>query len=201
MTNHPRIVALNGSYRKGGTIDSAIDEILAAARASGALTEKIYLTDQRLQMCKNCRICTQEAGVRRGLCVLEDDMDAILDRIEAADVLVIGSPVNFATVTAVMKVFLERLVCYAYWPWGTAAPKTRNPRHAKRAVVIAASAAPALPARWSSNVVKLLKQAALLLGARKPEVLFIGLAAMQQQAPLTNKVRAHARRIGTHLVS
>lgn len=199
MTNQLRVVALNGSYRKGGTIDSVIEEILDAARLAGAITEKIDLTDQQLQMCKNCRICTQEAGVRRGLCILEDDMDAILDKLEAADSLVLGSPVNFATVTAVMKVFLERLVCYAYWPWGAAAPKPRNSRTAKRAVVISAAAAPAWPARWSSNVVKLLKQAAVLLGARKPEVLFIGLAAMQQQAKLSDPVRAKARRIGTRL--
>jgi multimeric flavodoxin WrbA len=54
-------------------------------------------------------------------------MGAILDEIAASDAVVLASPMNFWTVTALMKRFIERLVCFAYWPWGMGARK-----HARR---------------------------------------------------------------------
>jgi len=194
-----KVVAIVGSYRKGGTIDSAIDAILDGALEAGAEVEKIYLIDRQIKSCRNCRVCTQEAGLRRGVCVLQDDMDDILNRIDAADALVLGSPMNFYTVTAATKSFMERLVCYAYWPWGAGGPKFRNKQHSKQAVVVASSAAPAFVARLSSDIVGLLKRVAKLLGAKKPRVLFIGMAAMEEKQALPQKVRAKAKALGEAL--
>jgi multimeric flavodoxin WrbA len=107
-------------------------------------------------------------------------MGSILDEIERSDAILLASPMNFHTVTAVMKVFIERLVCFAYWPWGTAAPEIRNLPKEKCAVVVASSTAPSLLARVSSKMVKLLKEASCLLGAGTVDVLFIGLAAREK---------------------
>lgn len=51
---------------------------------------------------------------------------------------------NFGTITAVMKKFIERLVCFAYWPWGMNAPKIRLDNKTRFAVLVASSAAPSL---------------------------------------------------------
>ena len=75
-----QIVAVVGSYRKGGTIDSAVDAILEAAEAKGAETAKIYLREQRIEFCTNCRGCTQSAGPARGKCVQQDDLESVLSR-------------------------------------------------------------------------------------------------------------------------
>jgi multimeric flavodoxin WrbA len=137
-----RILAIVGTYRKGGTIDSAVEAILASARAAGAETEKICLIDRHIEFCTNCRTCTQEPGPQRGKCVLADDMQSIFDEIERADALVLASPMNCWTVTAVMKRFIERSLGYVYWPWGSLAPKPRNKQLTKRAVVVTSSASP-----------------------------------------------------------
>jgi multimeric flavodoxin WrbA len=63
-------------------------------------------------------------------------MATVLDQIEQSDGIMLGSPMNFWTVTALMKRFIERLVCYAYWPWGIVAPQTRKGPRDKRAVVV-----------------------------------------------------------------
>ena len=76
------ITAIVGSYRKGRTVDTVIDAILSAARETGAETSKVYLMDQHIQFCTNCRQCTQQEGPYRGACPLEDDMSAILDALE-----------------------------------------------------------------------------------------------------------------------
>jgi multimeric flavodoxin WrbA len=201
MTKSIKVVAIVGSYRKNGIIDTTVDEILAAAKEGGAETHKIYLIDKHVEFCTNCRTCTQQEGLERGRCVIDDDMESILDALQSADAIVLGSPMNFGTVTAVMKKFIERLVCFAYWPWGANAPKIRNDRKNKYAVVIASSAAPSLVARLSSKLVKLLKDAAGILGARTIGVLFVGLAAKNKKQDIGEKTKMKARRLGKKLVS
>ena len=199
MTAPAKIIALVGTYRKGGIVDSAVDEMLDAAREAGAEVEKIYLIDRDIEFCTNCRACTQQPGERRGRCVLNDGMEDLLDRIERADGLILASPMNFWSVTAVMKRFIERLVCYAYWPWGQGAPKTRSTRRDKRAVVVVSCAAPAFLARLRTRMSGLLKTAADLLGAKTVGVLFMGLSAMKEHQHLSGRNRKKARMLGTRL--
>lgn len=201
MDGRIRITALVGSYRKGGVIDRAVDEILAAAEEAGAETTRIFLRERQIEFCRNCRTCTQEEGELRGGCPLGDEMTAILDRIERSDALVLASPVNFGTVTAVMKRFIERLACYAWWPWGTAAPKLRNRPPRKRAVVVVSSAAPSVLIRLLSGTAGLLKRAAEVLGARTVGALHIGMAAGSPDQAISGRVMKKARRLGRELAS
>jgi multimeric flavodoxin WrbA len=194
-----KITAILGTYRKGGVIDAAVDEMLNAAREAGAETTKIYLIDRHIEFCTNCRTCTQQEGPRRGACPVVDDMSAILDEIERSDALVLASPMNFWTVTAIMKQFIERLVCFAYWPWGALGPKIRNARKDKRAVVVVSSAAPAFLARLMTRMVGLLKSSAGLLGAKTTGVLFIGFAAGDPKPALSGRIQKKARRLGKKL--
>ena len=108
---------------------------------------------------------------------------------------------NFWTVTAVMKRFIERLICYAYWPWGKMAPKIRKRRKTKRAVVVASSAAPSLLARLMTRMIGLMKDCSRLLGAKTVDVLFIGLAAGDPKADIGARARKRARRLGKKLAS
>jgi multimeric flavodoxin WrbA len=195
-----RVIALVGSYRKGGVADAAVDEVLAAAREEGAETAKIYLIDRHIEFCTNCRTCTQAPDVPRGKCPLQDGMAALLDDISAHDALIIASPMNFFTVTAVTKRFIERLVCFAYWPWGMGAPKTRKSHSNKRAVIIISLAAPSIMVLPFSHIAKIMKTAAVLLGAPKPKVLWIGLAAMKEKTALSKRIKKKARRLGQSLV-
>ncbi|MGA2092648.1 MAG: flavodoxin family protein [Sedimentisphaerales bacterium] len=110
------IVAVVGTYRKGGVIDTAVDQILKAAQDTGVQTSEIYLIDKHIEFCTNCRDCMQNPGPDRGVCRHHDDMVAILDQLESANALVIASPINFYNVTAVTRKFMERLIVYGYWP-------------------------------------------------------------------------------------
>ena len=93
-------------------------------------------------------------------------MRDVVEQIERSDAIMLASPMNFWTVTAVMKRFIERLVCFAYWPWGKHSPKLRNRRKTKLAVVVISSAVPAIMARLFTGTVGLLKGVAGLLGRR-----------------------------------
>jgi hypothetical protein len=199
MGGQVKVTAVVGSYRKGGMIDQAVDEMLQAARDEGAATTKVYLVDTRVEFCTNCRLCSQQEGAARGLCPIADQMGDVLDLLEASDSIILASPTNFATVTALMKRFIERLVCYAYWPWGMPAPKPRQRQMPRRAVLLISSAAPALLAQLGTSIGKLLKQAAGLLGARTVGTLYLGLAAREAQQVPSDRVRKKARELGRKL--
>jgi len=196
MPSSSTITAVLGTYRKGGVIDRAVDDILASARAAGATTEKVYLLDEHIEFCTNCRACTQEPGDKRGACPLDDSMSALLDKLERSDAIVLASPMNFWSVTAITKRFIERLICYAYWPWGKPSPSIRSKQKPRRAVSVASSAAPSLIARVMTRMVGLLKSCAGLLGAKTIGVLFVGLAAGDPQADIGNRARKRAHRLG-----
>lgn len=104
-------------------------------------------------------------------------------------------------VTAVMKRFIERLVGFAYWPWGMLSPKVRNRHYGKRAVIVVSSAAPGLLVRMQSQMIPLLKRAAGLLGAKTIGVIAIGLAAGKQKKEVSKGTLKKARLQGRKLVN
>jgi multimeric flavodoxin WrbA len=192
-----KILAIVGTYRKGGITDSAVEEILSTVRESGGETEKIYLIDKHIEYCLNCRKCTQDTGAYRGKCCQQDDMEEILQKIEKADGLVLASPVNFYNVTAVTRKFIERLVCFAYWPWGkSAAPKTRSKIQNKKAVYVTATAMPAIMQIFFTGGPRILKIVAKLLGAKKIIPLVIGLVAVNEKESLPEKYVIKAKKAG-----
>ncbi|WP_088242566.1 flavodoxin family protein [Calothrix rhizosoleniae] len=200
MDTGKKVVGIVGSYRKNGFIDSAIAQILASAESQGAETKKIYLQDQHIEFCTNCRTCLQEPGTERGKCVLEDDMDQVLQDIEIADSLVIGAPVNFGNVNALTRKLLERCVCYGYWSWDTPQPIMRNTTMRKKAVLVLSSAAPAWMTRWLTGALGALKDLAKMLGAKPIGVLWIGLVN-PKEVELSEKVKMQAKRLGQKLAT
>lgn len=197
-----RVVGLVGSYRKGGTIDCAVDAILEGARAQGAETSKIYLRDLHIEFCTNCRQCMQEPGPERGRCVQQDDLDPLLDQMEAADAIVLGAPVNCFNLNALFRRFMERLVGYGYWPWGTPMPKGRERAgaKAKKAALVTSAAMPAPFIPVATGAPRALKWTAKILGAKPEGVLWIGTAAQQPETELAPKVIVKAKKLGAKLV-
>jgi multimeric flavodoxin WrbA len=193
-----KVVAIIGSYRRGGTIDSAVQIVLEGARERGAETHALYLTEQHIEFCRNCRECMQTPGAQRGKCPQNDDLEPILQEIEAADAIVLGSPVNCYNVTAIFRRFMERLVGFGYWPWGQNAPRPRTKRRSRKAVLVASSAMPGFLIPWATGAARALRLTANLLGAKPVGRLWIGVAASEPH-PLPAHARERARRLGLKL--
>jgi putative NADPH-quinone reductase len=201
MTVGKKIIGIVGSYRKGRVIDSAVTEILKGAESEGAETVKIYLTEKQIEFCNNCRSCMQQPGKKRGICVYDDDMEEILQQLDEADGYVLGSPVNFGTVTAIMKQFMERLAVYGYWPWGKIAPpKFRNDKLNKRAVVVTSFTPPAWMGRLLlSGAPSVLKGMAKVLGAKVVAFLYFGMVGERPESGLDEKSLRKAFKAGEKL--
>jgi multimeric flavodoxin WrbA len=105
-----KIMAVNGSPRKTWNTATLLNEALKGAASQGAETELVHLYDLNLTGCISCFACKTKGGKSYGHCAVVDDLTPIFRRIEAADGLILGSPIYFGTVSGMMHSFMERLL-------------------------------------------------------------------------------------------
>ena len=188
-----RILVVNGAYRENGVTDQTVALVVEELAARGARVETVRLRERPIGFCRNCRECTQEPGEAPGKCVQADGMADLVARIEAADALVFASPTNFGSVTALFKRFTERLIVYAYWPWGMKAPRLRKAGAArKKAVLISSCAAPGILGRFVYSTGGQLRSTAKTVGAKVVATLFTGLVSGEPRPELPARVRRRA---------
>ena len=184
-----KILAINGSYRDDGITDQSVDTMVQALEATGADVETVQLREYPIKFCLNCRECTQQLGENPGRCVLDDGLNDLVTKIEQADGYILASPTNFGSVTASFKRLMERLIVYAYWPWGNHAPKFRKAKLVKKkALLITSSAAPGILGRLLYTTLKQLKMTAKVIGAKPVGTFYTGLAAEKSDQQLVQCV-------------
>jgi multimeric flavodoxin WrbA len=105
-----KVMAFNGSPRKKWNTATLIAKALQGAASQGAETELIHLYDLNYQGCISCFACKTIGGKSYGKCAVKDELTPILKKVEAADALILGSPIYFCTVSGEMRSFMERLL-------------------------------------------------------------------------------------------
>lgn len=100
-----KVLILSGSSRKGGNSDTLCDEFLRGAVESGNEAEKIRVAELTIGGCRGCYACKDT-----GVCVIRDDMAALLQKMIDADVLVLASPVYFYSISSQLKAVIDRTV-------------------------------------------------------------------------------------------
>ena len=101
-----KVLILSASPRKGGNSDLLCDQFLQGAKEAGHEAEKIFLRDKKINYCTGCGTCQSNGGK----CIQKDDMAEILDKMIAADVIVMATPVYFYTMNGQMKTLIDRTV-------------------------------------------------------------------------------------------
>ena len=196
-----KVLGIIGSYRENGVIASLVKKTLESAAKSGADTELIYLKDKQIEFCTNCRLCTQTNGKEPTECYIEDDMNSILKSCSEADALVIGAPVNFFAINAMTKKFMERLLPYVYWPWGTkTGPRPRTYKRTKKSILISSSAMPGFMGRVVTGSMRSLKIISRILGAKPISTIFAGFSAVNEFDKASKSALKAAAKAGKKLV-
>jgi len=101
-----KVVAVNGSPRKKGNIDTMIEEAAKVLRKKGVKVETVSLAGKEIRPCNACERCYSKAWD----CPLKDDAKEVLKKMAGADGLLIGSPVYFGGVTAQLKALFDRSI-------------------------------------------------------------------------------------------
>jgi multimeric flavodoxin WrbA len=103
-----KVLIVKGSPRERGNSALLADQVAAGAEAVRAEVESVYLHGMNIQPCDACDFCQGSAEMG---CVIHDDMDVLYPKVREADAIVYASPIYWFTVSAQLKLFMDR--CYA----------------------------------------------------------------------------------------
>ncbi|WP_294591382.1 flavodoxin family protein [uncultured Bacteroides sp.] len=104
-----KVLILSSSPRRGGNSDTLCDEFMRGAKESGNQVEKIFLKDKHINYCTGCSVCSMHGKP----CPQKDDANEIVEKMIAADIIVMATPVYFYTMSAQMKTLIDR-TCARY---------------------------------------------------------------------------------------
>ncbi len=100
-----KVLLLNGSPHPHGCTAAALEEIIGVLASEGMETELVHVGHQAVRGCVSCGACR-----KLGHCVFNDDpVNALAPKLEAADGLVIGSPVYYGSPNGTLLSLLDRL--------------------------------------------------------------------------------------------
>lgn len=117
-----RALILNCSpVRTGAT--ARVAEIICAQLENRYTAESACIDDYSVAYCRGCRSCHETAQ-----CVMDDGAQALMARMEAADVIVCVSPSYWADVPGQFKVFIDRCTpwCNTHEPHASLSPGKRG---------------------------------------------------------------------------
>jgi multimeric flavodoxin WrbA len=98
-----KVILVNGSPHEHGTTSAALNEVASALNADGVETEVFWLGKSPLSGCMGCGGCA-----KTGRCVINDNVNAFLDKAESADGFIFGTPVHFASASGAITSFMDR---------------------------------------------------------------------------------------------
>jgi multimeric flavodoxin WrbA len=102
-----RITGIVGSPRLKKNTDTLVQHALDGCRSKGALVETIYLNKLVIKPCQAHKVQDGKG------CIIRDGMDAVYEIFEAADGLILGTPVFYNSVSSQMKLMIDRSYCLA----------------------------------------------------------------------------------------
>ena len=97
-----KVLLVNGSRREKGCTYTALCEVAKALNANGVETEIYQLGE--VSGCKGCWACK-----KTGKCVIEDCVNEFVEKAEAFDGYVFGSPVYYASAAGALVSFMDRV--------------------------------------------------------------------------------------------
>ncbi len=99
-----KVLMLNGSPKAKGNTAIALNEMRAVFEAEGIEVECVQVGNQAVRGCISCGTCA-----KKGACVFDDVVNELAPKFEAADGLVVGSPVYYGSANATLVAVLDRL--------------------------------------------------------------------------------------------
>lgn len=100
-----KVLILSGSPRLNGNSDLLCNEFMKGAIEAGHDVEKIRVQEKQVGFCQACYACR-----KLGKCIINDDMNDIMQKMIDCDVMVLASPVYFYSIDAQLKAVIDRSV-------------------------------------------------------------------------------------------
>ena len=117
-----KVLILSGSRNREGQtarIIKAVQKGLASAKAE---SEVIFLIEKKIERCRMCEADGWGICRRESRCIIEDDLQGIIDKLKASDAVVFANPVYFFDLSESMRSFLDRYRRTLFKPGKAPAP-------------------------------------------------------------------------------
>ena len=98
------VLIINGSPRADGNTTVAVQEMQKIFAAEGIACEHVQIGSKIIRGCIACGSCS-----KTGRCAIDDEVNVLAKKFEAADGLVLASPVYYASANATLVACLDRL--------------------------------------------------------------------------------------------
>ena len=98
-----KVLGILGTPRRGGNSEILLQVFLEGAVAGGAEVEEIRLRELKISPCQEIYHC-----IKDGTCPIKDDMLGLYDKLLAAEVVALASPIFFYNFTAQAKAMIDR---------------------------------------------------------------------------------------------
>jgi multimeric flavodoxin WrbA len=104
--SHIKVLAINGSARRGGNTAILLRYVLKELETEGIETELVELSGMKIHGCLSCRKCRAR---RDGMCSQSDDMgNVLIEKMAKADGILFGSPTYVSDVSPEIKALMDR---------------------------------------------------------------------------------------------
>ena len=103
-----KTILLNGSPRRNWNTAQLLKSAQKGAESVGAETEYVDLYSLNFTGCRSCLACKRKGAIPCK-CYWKDDLSPLIDRVFAADALIIGSPIYLSDTTSQFHAVAERL--------------------------------------------------------------------------------------------
>lgn len=99
-----KVVVISTSLRHGSNSEMLADKLIEGAMAAGNSVEKISLAGKNISFCRGCLACQ-----KLGKCIIDDDVNGLMDKVLNADVVVWATPIYYYEMSGQMKTLIDRM--------------------------------------------------------------------------------------------
>ncbi|AOY59453.1 MULTISPECIES: flavodoxin family protein [Desulfococcus] len=101
-----KVIGFNASPRKDGNTFRLVNTVLGELEKAGIETELVQIGGRKIQGCIACYKCFENKD--RRCAVTQDMLNDCLEKMIAADGMILGSPTYFANMSADLKALIDR---------------------------------------------------------------------------------------------
>ncbi len=102
-----KVVAFNGSPRKGGNTSRLINHVFVGLQKENIETEMVWIGDGKLRGCIACMKCFEKRD--KQCSITNDTLNNHIEKMVGAEGIILGSPTHFGSVSAAMRMFIDRV--------------------------------------------------------------------------------------------
>jgi multimeric flavodoxin WrbA len=107
------VLGISGSPVKKGNVEKYLQKMMESISDEDFSTEIVNLSQTDIKECRHCNFCLSKQKPGK-YCAIKDDAQAVFEKVEQTDIIILASPVYFMRTSAKMAAFIDRLRVFIF---------------------------------------------------------------------------------------